>query len=82
MVKGRPYGFLSSVPRSKNRGLISCAFREAMIAQTSVSPIHLPPMRERKIEWQDDTHNGKPIAIQADGSPSSGNYVLQLVGNF
>ena len=53
-----------------------------MIAQTSVSPIHLPPMRERKIEWQDDTHNGKPIAIQADGSPSSGNYVLQLVGNF
>ena len=25
---------------------------------TPVSPIHLPQVRERKIEWQDDTHNG------------------------
>ena len=53
-----------------------------MVAQISVSPIHLPLVREGKIEWQDDTHNDKPIAIRAGGSPSSRNYVLRLVGTF
>ena len=63
MVKGRPYSFLSSVPCSKNEALISCVFGEAMVAQTPVSPIHLPPVREGMIEWQDDTYNDKLIAI-------------------
>ena len=63
MVKGGPHSFLSSVPRGKDGGLISCAFREAMVAQTLISPIHLSPVRKGKIEWQDDMHNGKLVAI-------------------
>ena len=51
VVKGGPYSFLSSVPRGKDRGLISCAFGEAMVAQTPISPVHLSPMRKGKIEW-------------------------------
>ena len=42
--------YLSSIPRGKDRGLISCAFGEAMVAQTSVSPIHLSPMHKGKVE--------------------------------
>ena len=63
VVKGGPYSFLSSVPRGKDRGLISCAFGEAMVAQTLVSSIHISPVRERKVEWQNDTHSSKSLAI-------------------
>ena len=51
VVKGGPYSFLSSVPRGKDGGLVSCAFGEAMVAQTPISPVHLSPMRKGKIEW-------------------------------
>ena len=51
VVKGGPYSFLSSVPCGKDGDLISCAFGEAMIAQTPISPIHLSPMYEGNVEW-------------------------------
>ena len=47
---GRPHSFPSSVPRGKDGGLVSCAFGEAMVAQTPISPFHLSPMCEGKIE--------------------------------
>ena len=51
VVKGRPHSFLSSVPCGKDEGLVSCAFGEAMVAQTLISPIHLSPVCEGKVEW-------------------------------
>ena len=35
-----------------------------MVAQTSIGPIHLSLMCERKIEWQDDTHSCKPSPFE------------------
>ena len=63
MVKGGPHSFLSSVPCGEDGGLISCAFREAMVAQTLIGPVYLSLVHEGKIEWQDNTHNRKSIAI-------------------
>ena len=63
VVESRPYGFFSSVPCGENRGLLLCAFGEVVVAQTPISPVHLSPVCERKIEWQDDT------AIAANPSP-------------
>ena len=63
VVKGGPHSFLSLVPRGKDGGLISCDFGKAMIAQTPISLIHLSPVREGKIEWQYNTHNGKSVTI-------------------
>ena len=51
VVKGGPHSFLSSVPRGEDRGFLSCAFGEATVAQTPVSPIHLTLVCEGKIEW-------------------------------
>ena len=50
VVENRPHSFFSSVPCGENRGLLSCAFREAVFAQTPIGPIHLSPVYERKIE--------------------------------
>ena len=50
MVKGGPYSFLNSISRGKDEGLVSCAFEETMVAQTLISPVHLSPMCERKVE--------------------------------
>ena len=63
VVESRPHNFFSSVPCGENRGLLSCAFREAMVAQTPIGLVHLSPVCERKIEWQHDTHSSKPLTI-------------------
>ena len=80
VVKGGPHSLFSAVSRGKDGGLISCAFGETMVAQTSIGRIHLSPVRKEKIEWQDDTHNDKPVAIRIGGSPSSRNHVLRPMG--
>ena len=80
VVKGGPHSFLSLVPRGKDGGLISCDFGKAMIAQTPISLIHLSLVYEGKVEWQNDTHSSKSLAIGASGGPSSRNYVLQPMG--
>ena len=41
MVESGPHSFFSAVPCGENRGLLSCAFGEAMVAQTPIGPIHL-----------------------------------------
>ena len=63
VVKGGPCSLPSLVPHGKNRSLISCAFGEAIVAQALTNPINLSPVREWKIEWQNDTHSNKSIAI-------------------
>ena len=80
VVESRPHSFFSSIPYGENRGLLSCAFGETMVAQTSIGPVHLSPVCERKIEWQDDTYSSKPLAVQTSGASSSRNYVLRLMG--
>ena len=59
MVKDGPHSFLSLVPRSEDKGLISCAFRETMVAQTLIGPVHLSLVCEGKDEQQNDTHSSK-----------------------
>ena len=76
MVESRPYSLSSSLPRSQNGGILPCAFGKALVAQTPTSPVHLPPMCEGKIEWQDDTHSGEPFAVRAGRGPLGGNHVL------
>ena len=50
MVEGGPHSLSSSLPFSENGSLISCASREAMVAQAPISPIHLSSMCEGKVE--------------------------------
>ena len=76
MVESRPYSLSSSLPRSQDGSILPCALGKALITQTPTSPVHLPPMCEGKIEWQDDTHSGKPFAVRAGRSPLGGNHVL------
>ena len=76
VVESRPHSFFSSVPCGENKGLLSCSFGEAMVAQTPISLIHLSLVCERKIEWQDDTHSSKPLAVRTSGGSFSRNYVL------
>ena len=80
VVKGGPYSFLISVPCGKDRGLISCAIGEAIVAQTPISPIYLSLVCEGKDEWQNDTHSSKFLAIRAGGGSFSRNYVLRPIG--
>ena len=52
-----------------------------MITQTSIGPIHLSLVHERKIEWQDDTHICKPLTVRTSKGSLSKNYVLRPVGS-
>ena len=63
VVESRPHSFFSSVSCGENKSILSRAIGKAMVTQTSIGPIHLSPMRERKIEWQDDTHSCKPLIV-------------------
>ena len=81
VVESRPHNFFSSVPCGETRGLLSCAFREVMVAQTSIGPIHLSPVYERKIEWQDNMHSSKPLVVRTSRGSFSTNYVLRLMGS-
>ena len=54
MVKGRPDSLLSSIPCGENRSFLPYTIMKAMAAQASPHSIHLSPMCEREIEWQDD----------------------------
>ena len=62
VVESRPHSFFSLVPCGENRGILSCAFGKAMVAQTPIGPIHLSLVCERKIER-------KVIHIVANPSP-------------
>ena len=81
VVKGGPHSFLSSVPRGEDRGLVSCAFGETMVAQTPIGSIHLSLVCEGKVKWQNDTHSSKSLAIQAGEGSFSKNYVLRPMGS-
>ena len=61
--------------------LLSCAFGEAMVAQTLIGPVHLSPVCKRKVEWQDDTHSSKPLAVRTGKSSFSRNDVLRPMGS-
>ena len=63
VVESRPHSFFSSVSCGENKSILSRAIGKAMVTQTSIGPIHLSPMSERKIEWQDDTHSCKPFTV-------------------
>ena len=63
VVKGGPHSLSSSLPYGENGSLKSCASGEAIVAQASISPIHLSSVRERNVEWQNDTHSSKSIII-------------------
>ena len=76
MVESRPYSLSSSLPRSQNGSILPCAFGKALVTQTPTNPVHLPPMCEGKIEWQDDMHNGEPFTVRAGRGPLGGNHVL------
>ena len=76
VAKSRPHSFSNSVPFGENRGILSCAFGKTMVAQAPIGSIHLSLVCKRKIEWQDDTHNRKPLTIRVGRSPFSRNYVL------
>ena len=76
MVESRPYSLSSSLPRSQNGSILPCTFGKALVTQTSTSPVHLPPMCEGKIEWQDDTYSGEPFVVRAGRGPLGGNHVL------
>ena len=81
VVKGGPYSFLSPVPRGEDGGLISCAFGETMVAQTSIGLVHLLLVCEGKDEQQNDMHSRKSLAIRASGGSFSRNYVLRPMGS-
>ena len=81
VVESKSYSFFSSFPCGQNGSILSCAFGKALVAQTSIGPIHLSPMCERKIEWQDDTYSCKPLAIRASKNSPSGNHVLRPMGS-
>ena len=81
VVESRSYSFFSSFPCGQNGSILSCAFGKALVAQTPIGPVHLSPMCERKIEWQDDTYSRKPLAIRASRSSPSGNHVLRPMGS-
>ena len=76
MVESRLYSHSSSLPRSQNGSILPYAFGKALVTQTPTSPVHLPPMCEGKIEWQDDTYNGEPFTVRAGKGPLGGNHVL------
>ena len=76
MVEGGANSLLGMLSCSKNRSFIPHIIGKTIVAQISNGPIYQSSMRERKIEWQDDTDNGKPVALQASKSPFSRNYVL------
>ena len=76
MVESRPYSLSSSLPRSLNGSILPYAFRKALVTQTPTSLVHLPPMCEGKIEWQDDTHIGEPFAVRVGRGALGGNHVL------
>ena len=80
-LKVGPIASLASVPCGENKGLLSCSFGEAMVAQTPISLIHLSLVCERKIEWQDDTHSSKPLVVRTSGGSFSRNYVLRPMGS-
>ena len=63
VVKCGPHSLSSSLPCGENGSLKSCASGEAIVAQASISPIHLSSVRERNVEWQNDTHSSKSIII-------------------
>ena len=80
VAKSRPHSFSSSVPCSENRGFLSCAFGETMVAQAPIGSIHLSSVCKRNIKWQDETHSRKPLTIRVSRSPFSRNYVLRPMG--
>ena len=80
VVKGGPHSLSSSLPYGENGSLKSCASGEAIVAQASISPIHLSSVRERNVEWQNDTHSSKSIIIWASRGSFSRNYVLWPMG--
>ena len=51
-----------------------------MATQTLPNSIYLSLVREREIEWQDDTNYSKSIPIQAGKGPFGQDYVLRRMG--
>ena len=76
MVESRPYSLSSLLPRGQNGSILPCAFGKTLVTQTLTSPVHLPPMCEGKIEWQDDTYSDEPLAVREGRSSLGGNHVL------
>ena len=81
VVESGPHSFFSMVLRGENGGLLSCAFGEAMVAQTPIGLVHLSLVCKRKVERQDDMHSSKPLVVQVGGSSFSRNYVLRPMGS-
>ena len=67
VVESRPYSFFSSFPCGQNESILSCAFGKALVAQTPIGPVHLSPVCEREIEWQDDTYSCCKVVGCASG---------------
>lgn len=77
LAEGRPNSHLGSIPCSKDRSFLPCTIGKVVVAQASPHPVHLLPMREKDIEWQNDTDCTKPIPIRAGRGSLGRNYVLR-----
>ena len=62
LVESGPHSFFSMVPRGENGGLLSCAFGEAMVAQTPIGPVYLSPVCKKRL-------NSRMIRIVANPLP-------------
>jgi len=63
MVESGANSLLDMLLCSQNKSFIQHIIGKTVVAQISVSPVYLSSMRERKIEWQDDTDSGKPVTL-------------------
>ena len=53
MVEGGPNSILSLIPCGENGSLLPYTIGKAMVAQALFHSIHLSPVCEREIKWQD-----------------------------
>lgn len=65
MAEGRPNCHIGSIPHGEDKNFLPYITGKVVAAQASPYSIHLSPVREKDIEWQNDTNYSKPIPIQA-----------------
>ena len=69
MFEGRTNSLLSPIPCGEDGSFLSYTIGKAMATQALPHSVHLSPVCEREIEWQDDMDSNKPIPIRASRGP-------------
>ena len=80
MAEGRPNSFLSSIPCGEDGSFLLYTTGKALAAQAMPHCIHLSPVHEREIEWQNYMNCSKSIPIRVGRGSLSHNYVLRRIG--